>query len=93
MAARRRSNITNETMEAIKMIQNGLTARQLLVLEQLQAGSLTQSELCNELISQASMTQIIDKLELAGFVRRTRGIQDRRQYHVNLTEKGQALLT
>ncbi len=53
----------------------------------------TQSELSKRLVvTRASVTSVLDKLEDKGLVRREEVEGNRRIYHVNLTTTGQALL-
>jgi DNA-binding MarR family transcriptional regulator len=70
--------------------QCGLTAPQLLTLRALfQLGSSAVSALATAIcVSQATMTGILDRLELRGFVARTRGQDDRRSTLVTLTAAG-----
>jgi MarR family 2-MHQ and catechol resistance regulon transcriptional repressor len=72
----------------------GLTPTQLGVLEGvLHKGPLTQRELGRKVLTSAgNMTDVIDKLELRGLVRRTRIPGDRRSVRVELTETGKALI-
>ncbi len=72
----------------------GLTATQLGVLEAiLHKGPLTQRELGRKVLTSAgNMTDVVDKLEGRGLVRRTRSPHDRRIVSVTLTQPGQALI-
>ena len=69
----------------------GLTSTQLGVLEALlHKGPLNQRELGRKLLSSpGNMTDVIDKLERRGLVRRTRRPGDRRAVRVELTAAGQ----
>ncbi len=72
----------------------GLTPTQLGVLEAiLHKGPLTQRELGRKVLTSAgNMTDVVDKLEARGLVRRTRSPRDRRIVPVALTLGGQALI-
>lgn len=49
----------------------------------------SQRDLVDELdIRPASLTELIDKLEAAGFVERRQSEEDKRVFHIHLTEKG-----
>ena len=79
-------------MQPIDMIKNRLTARQVYVMEQLLTEDKTASDLAGDLLSTASMTQIIDKLEAMKLARRAHSKRDRRCWVVSLTKKGKELL-
>ena len=72
----------------------GLTHTQLLVLEAiLHKGPLTQRELTRKVLTSAgNMTDVVDKLEARGLVRRTRSPRDRRIVPVELTHAGRVLI-
>jgi MarR family transcriptional regulator, 2-MHQ and catechol-resistance regulon repressor len=72
----------------------GLTPTQFGVLEAiLRTGSLNQRELGREVQTSAgNMTDLIDKLEARGVVRRIRQRRDRRAVLVELTPAGRALI-
>ncbi|HVC61494.1 MAG TPA: MarR family transcriptional regulator [Acetobacteraceae bacterium] len=72
----------------------GLTPTQLGVLEAiLHKGTLTQRELGRKVLTSAgNMTDVVDKLEARGLVRRIRSPHDRRIVSVALTHPGQALI-
>lgn len=74
--------------------QTGLTAPQLLVLLSVQsAGRAMPSQIAKDVVlSQATVTTIIDRLEKGGFVERERSKRDRRVVRVTLTEEGAAKL-
>jgi DNA-binding MarR family transcriptional regulator len=74
--------------------QCGLTAPQLLTVRSLaQLGMSAVSALAAAVsVSQATMTGILDRLELRGFVVRTRGQDDRRNTLVDLTPAGKEFL-
>lgn len=69
----------------------GLTAKQANYLETIKAlGNPNQVELAAELgLSKPSITAIIDKLSALGFVKKTQSDEDRRSFHLHLTEKGE----
>jgi MarR family transcriptional regulator, 2-MHQ and catechol-resistance regulon repressor len=68
----------------------GLTPTQLGVLEVLlHRGGLTHRELGRKVLTSAgNMTDVVDKLETAGLVRRVRDTGDRRNVRVELTDAG-----
>ena len=72
----------------------GLTLTQLGVLEGiLHKGPMTHRELGRKVLTSAgNMTDVVDKLEGRGLVRRVRAAADRRQVRVELTEAGQELI-
>ena len=72
----------------------GLTTTQLGVLEAiLHRGALTHRELGRKVLTSAgNMTDVVDKLEARGLVRRVRDPQDRRLVRVELTEPGGAMI-
>lgn len=76
-------------------LATGLTPSQLLVLQEVErSGDITPSEISQALqFSQATITNIVDRLENAALVVRRKGERDKRQIRVILTEKGQAMLT
>lgn len=71
-----------------------LTPTQLGVLESLlHKGPMTHRELGRKVLSSAgNMTDVVDKLEHRGLVRRVRVAADRRAVRVELTEPGAALI-
>lgn len=72
----------------------GLTGPQLVSLRALEKGGpCTPSALAKAVdLSQATMTGIVDRLEAAGLLRRTRDHVDRRRITLSLTPAGQSLL-
>jgi MarR family 2-MHQ and catechol resistance regulon transcriptional repressor len=72
----------------------GLTLTQLGVLEALlHKGPLTHRELGRKVLTSAgNMTDVVDKLEARGQVRRVRDQADRRQVRVELTEAGRRMI-
>jgi MarR family transcriptional regulator, 2-MHQ and catechol-resistance regulon repressor len=77
-----------------RLSAEALTLTQLGVLEGiLHKGPLTQRELGRKVLTSAgNMTDVIDKLETRGLVRRTRVAADRRSVRVELTPAGRALI-
>ena len=74
--------------------QSGLTVPQLLVMQAIEKeGSPSTSALARHIVvSQATVTRIIDRLERAGLVKREKSSQDKRVVNVRLTEDGLAKL-
>lgn len=72
----------------------GLTTTQLGVLEAiLHKGALTHRELGRKVLTSAgNMTDVVDKLEARGLVRRVRDPNDRRLVRVELTDGGATLI-
>jgi len=68
----------------------GLTAPQLLVLQSIRrVEGITSGELAREVnLSQATITNILDRLENKGMVRRERSEEDKRRVNVFLTDDG-----
>lgn len=83
------------TTRAHARLPKEITLSQFGVLEALlHRGPLYQSELAGKLlISGGNLTLIVDNLEKAGFVQRTRDEEDRRYIKVSLTDKGQAFIS
>lgn len=77
------------------IVQHQLTAPQVVCLQALlRAGRLTPGSLAQEVsASQATVTGILDRLELRGLVRRDRDAEDRRRVHITLTETGHSVAT
>lgn len=101
------SPITNATLRAIRRIlraadQSGrklatatrLTPSQLLVLQQIaHSGETTPGAVASALqFGQATVTNIVDRLEAAGLATRRRGERDKRQIMLRATESGRAML-
>lgn len=78
-----------------RLAENGLTPTQLGVLEAvLHRGPLSQRELGRKVLTSAgNMTDVVDKLERRGLVRRTRKPGDRRAVTIELTETGRQIIT
>ncbi len=72
----------------------GLTLTQLGVLEGiLHKGPMTHRELGRRVLTSAgNMTDVVDKLEARGLVRRVRAATDRRQVWVELTDRGSSMI-
>jgi DNA-binding MarR family transcriptional regulator len=75
--------------------ETGLTAPQLVVLQTLlRTGALKPSTLSRDIsLSQPTVTAILDRLEKAGLIRRTRSDEDRRAVLAELTDKGRSAAT
>lgn len=76
------------------MKTTGLTAPQLLLLQAIKnKGEVTIGELAQEIsLSQATVTNILDRLEKRGMIFRERSNNDRRKVHAYLTDHGRVLL-
>jgi DNA-binding MarR family transcriptional regulator len=100
-------NLTNAALRAIRRIlraadlggrrlatETGLTPSQLLVLQDIERqGETTPSALASRLqFGQATVTNIVDRLEDAGFATRTRSAGDKRKMLLRATPNGQAIL-
>lgn len=77
-----------------RLAAHGLTTTQLGVLEAiLHRGKLTHRELGRMVLTSAgNMTDVVDKLEARGLVRRVRDAADRRLVRVELTEAGDDMI-
>lgn len=77
-----------------ELAEHSLTLNQLGVLEAiLHKGPLTHRELGRKVLTSAgNMTDVVDKLEQRGLVRRVRHTADRRSVKVELTDEGQAMI-
>ncbi|HUD53407.1 MarR family winged helix-turn-helix transcriptional regulator [Parvibaculum sp.] len=99
--------ITNAALRAIRRIlratdqggrklaaATGLTPSQILVLQQIErSGETTPSAVASALqFGQATVTNIVDKLEEAGLATRRRSDRDRRQILLKATSEGCAIL-
>ncbi|MEQ8407390.1 MAG: MarR family transcriptional regulator [Gammaproteobacteria bacterium] len=75
--------------------RTGLTSPQLLLLKAMQANPDAYVGQLSEQISlsQATVTTVLDRLELDGLAIRERSTIDRRKVHARLTEKGKSALT
>jgi DNA-binding MarR family transcriptional regulator len=74
--------------------QSGLTTSQLLVLEAIQKlDGPTPKALASEIVlSQATVTSIVDRMEKRGLVTRVKSSTDKRSVQISLTEEGEAKL-
>jgi DNA-binding MarR family transcriptional regulator len=72
------------------LASSGLTMPQITAIRLVaHAGSLTMTQICNEMnASPSTVAGIIDRLEAAGIVERKRSDQDRRVIHVSISSKG-----
>jgi DNA-binding MarR family transcriptional regulator len=72
----------------------GLTPSQLLVLQEIERrGETTPGAIATALqFGQATITNIVDRLEGSGLVSRQRGERDRRQVFLRITPAGQAVI-
>lgn len=83
-------------LQSKRLVKNyGLTGPQLLIIKKLQAsGGMTVSELAREInVSQSTVTSILDRLEKYGYVLRSRSETDRRRVIVNISGRGEAVLS
>lgn len=73
---------------------SGLTAPQILLLQAIRKmDSATIGQLANEVsLSQATVTNILDRMEKRDLVRRERSTIDKRKVHVHLTDRGEEVL-
>jgi len=72
----------------------GVTPPQLMVMQTLRENTqLTTGELAKEMVlTQATVTSILDRLEKKELISRERGKEDKRKVWVSLTEKGTELM-
>jgi DNA-binding MarR family transcriptional regulator len=72
----------------------GLTGPQLIVISEIgQYGPMTIGELARRIsLSQATVTTILDRLELKELAERTRDKQDKRRVYVDITDKARTIL-
>lgn len=100
-------SLTDPTLRALRRIlratelgarklaaETGLTPSQILVLQDIERrGETMPSRVAAELqFSQATVTNIVDRLEERGLVTRRRGAEDRRQSILAITDAGRSLL-
>ncbi len=73
----------------------GLTTSQLLVMETIdRLGWATPSTIAKEIVlSQATVSTLLDRLERSGFLIREKNAADKRQVAISLTDKGRQLIT
>lgn len=74
--------------------ESGLTSPQLLVLREVEVlGHAKPSVVAKNVhLSQATVTSIIDRLEMAGLLSRERSLEDRRAVDLTLTDEGRQKL-
>lgn len=71
----------------------GLTGPQALILKALQGGGLSAGELARRVsLSQGTVTDILNRLEQRGWIKRIRDTRDRRRVRIEPTAAGLALL-
>lgn len=102
------SSITQSALRAIRRVlraadqggrklavATGLTPSQLLVLQEIERrGETLPSAVAASLqFGQATVTNIVDKLEAAGLATRERGTRDKRQVVLRITPQGLTVLT
>lgn len=75
--------------------ETGLTTSQLLLMELIEKlGHPTPSELAREMaLSQATVTNLVDRLEKNNLVTRSRSVKDKRQVTLSLTQEGSLRVT
>jgi DNA-binding MarR family transcriptional regulator len=81
--------------EFIKSYQDeGFTARQIVYIDTIHAlGNPNLGEIAKKLeLSKPSVTAIVDKLESKGYIDKFQSDEDRRSFHVHLSEKGKNLV-
>jgi DNA-binding MarR family transcriptional regulator len=85
---------TAETGERKLADSTGLTSSQVQVMQEIaRCGDVTPSEVAHALqLSQASITNIVDRLEELQLATRRRGEKDKRQVRLTLTVRGAAML-
>jgi len=68
----------------------GLTTPQLVVMRAIQQSEdPTVTQLSRDVsLSQATVTNILNRLETNGLIRKQRGVKDKRQVYISLTEQG-----
>lgn len=103
----RNSDITNDILIALRRViraidqhsrnlvqTHGLTGPQALLLTEIvRSGALTGSELARHAsLSQATVTDIVKRLETRGLLERTRDETDRRRQLLKATEQGELLI-
>jgi DNA-binding MarR family transcriptional regulator len=74
--------------------QSGLTTSQLLVLEAIQKlDAPTPKAIASEIVlSQATVTSIVDRLEKRGLLRREKSQKDKRSVQITLASEGESIL-
>jgi DNA-binding MarR family transcriptional regulator len=76
------------------LVRHGLSTPQLICLRELaKGGPVLTGKLAEQVnLSPATLSGILDRLEVRGFVRRIRQLDDKRRVMVELSAEGQALL-
>lgn len=90
----RRAHIAFARAMRVELATVGLTFGQFVHLERLWTqDGLTQVELSHRVgVEMASSTAVLAELETHGWIRRERGVADRRKIYVHLTGEGRALM-
>lgn len=73
----------------------GVTGPQLIILREIQKQEqITTSELAKRIsLSQSTVTNILERMEVKGWIARWRDINDKRKWFINLTASGVAILS
>ena len=79
-------------MKAETMIDNGLNARQVLILERLAGGAKHPADITSDKLSKMNITGLVDKLIIKELVTRDHDTEDRRKVVLGITDKGRRLL-
>ena len=78
-------------MQTKEAIQEGLTIRELYVMQELNdSHDRTISSFRDGLMTAAALTGMVDKLESKHLIKRVRCYNDRRKIYLKLTEKGRS---
>jgi len=93
LKALRRILRTSEQANRQLAVATGLTPSQLLVLQEIgERGEVTPTELSGVLqFGQATITNIVDRLDAAGLVTRKRSKLDKRRVYLALTDEGERM--
>ncbi len=75
--------------------QAGLTTSQLLVMDAIhKLGNPSPSAIAREVVlSQATVTSLLDRLDRNGLIERRKNLQDKRQVSITLTQEGESRLS
>jgi DNA-binding MarR family transcriptional regulator len=99
--------ITEQTLRALRRILRvtdqggrklasvtGLTPSQMMVLQQIDRTEMTTPSAVAVALKfgQATVTNIVDRLEAAGYATRQRNERDKRQFHLHITDAGRQVL-
>ena len=91
----RTSSVLDRTMMAL-LKPFGITSTQYNILRILRGSKdrgLCRHEIASRMIAQVpDVTRLLDRMEEAGLIKRTRGTDDRRMVHTDITEKGIEML-